>query len=179
MAGRETFLLGLIDDGDGLLWLDAVDETPRDTRRGPMNKRMIALLTSVASLPLVAVTAIGTAAPASANPGANCGAYPPGQTYGIRVSPGFAKVHRGAIVRLSARVFRGGENCSGRSVGFYRRYAGQLSFHLDTGFKGVTDADGLTSVPATVTRDFRYFGNYNNTPSTVGARSGAGLIQVG
>ena len=141
-----------------------------------MNKRMTALLTTLASLPLVAVTAVGTATPASAAPGANCGAYPPGQAYGMRVSPGYAKVNRGAIVRLSARVYRGGENCSGRSVGIYRRYAGQTQFHLD--FRLVTNADGLAETRTAVVRDFRFFGNYNSSASTVGARSAAGLVQV-
>ena len=141
-----------------------------------MNKRMIALLTTAASLPLAAAAALGTAAPASANPGSNCGAYPPGQAYGMRVSPGYAKVHHGAVVSLSARVFRGGENCSGRAVGFYRRYAGQSQFHLD--YRTVTDSDGLSSVAVTAVRDFRFYGNYNSSPSTIGARSPGALVQV-
>lgn len=141
-----------------------------------MNKRVTALLTTLASLPLVAVTAIGTATPASAAPGANCGAYPPGQAYGMRINPGYAKVHPGTIVRLSARVYRGGENCSGRAVGFYRRYAGQVLFHLD--FRTLTNADGLSEVRTAAVRDFRFFGNYNSSSNTIGARSPGGLVQV-
>ncbi|GAC1441318.1 MAG: hypothetical protein NVSMB55_08760 [Mycobacteriales bacterium] len=129
---------------------------------------------------MLAVTAVGAATPASAASGSDCGAYPPGQSYGMRISPGYAQVHPGAIVSLAARVYRGGDNCSGRAVGFYRRFAGQIQFHLD--YRAVTGstfpADGLATVRLAAVRDFRFFGNYNSSANTLGARSGGGLVQV-
>lgn len=147
-----------------------------------MNKRLTAVALAVASLPLTVVTTVATAGPATAAPGSNCGAYPPGQAYGIRRNPNYALVNRGAVVSLSARVFRGGENCSERRVGFYQRNRGASQFALPEANKTTTlnggTATGLAIVKVRANDDFRWFANYNSSASVIGARSSGALVQV-
>lgn len=153
-----------------------------------MNKRMTALFATVATLPLVAVTLIG-AAPASAQPGANCGAYPPGNAYGIRASTNgvplaVTRVRRGNTVLFTARVFRNGENCSGRSVVFFahgpREFNadGSAAYHVSA--RATTDADGLAVVTKTVTNSFRWYAAYQSDNGTgiASTRGGNRLVQA-
>lgn len=150
-----------------------------------MNKRVVALLTTLASLPLVAVTAVGTAAPATAGGAPSCaGLYPPGQAYGIRRSPSYAVVRKGTLVVLSGRLYRGSQNCPGLRVGFYKRGRGQTGFTLPPDHTATTSSRtddttlGLAHIASPANADFRWFANYNVSAVTVGANSGVGLVQV-
>jgi hypothetical protein len=141
-----------------------------------MNKRITALLTALASVPLVAVTAIGTATPAAA---ADCpNQYPPGNAYGLRISPRYALINEDAIVTLSTRLVRGPQECGpGLRVGFWVRLQGEGRFYLAR--RTTTDNRGLVVrqfFPGDT--DFRWFTDYNINAVTRGARSPWGLVQV-
>lgn len=135
--------------------------------------RLLALTAAIA--PLAALGIVG-AAPASAQPGSNCGSYPPGQAYGMRANVSGTIATRvtqrriGDSVALSARVFRGGENCSGRSVRFYvhgpREFNsdGSSRYHL-TG-TSTTDANGIAIVTRTVINSFRWYAEYSSDNGT-------------
>jgi hypothetical protein len=152
-----------------------------------MNKRITALLTTVASLPVVAMTLIG-AAPANAQPGANCGSYPPGQAYGIRattnhVAQTVTQVKKGGTVLFTARVFRGGENCSGRSVVFFVHGPGEFvngvpGYHVSA--RATTDANGIAVYSKTVLNSFRWYAAYQSDNGTgiVSTRGGDRLVQA-
>ncbi len=142
-----------------------------------MRRRFVALSTALATLPLAVVT--GTASPAVAAPGANCGDYPAGLAYQIRVSPAGRTVDPGSKVVLSARVLRNGEVCSGREVRFYTH--GPREFKIVNGRRlpayhlsgtDVTDGTGLASITVTSINDFRFFGSYNADNSINNATSG-------
>lgn len=141
-----------------------------------MNKRLTAFLTALASVPLLAVAAVGTATPAAA---ADCpNQYPPGNAYGLRISPSYARISPDSIVTLSTRLVRGPQECGpGLRVGFYVRQANRTSFYLAR--RTETDSRGLVVrrfFPGKT--DFRWYTQYNSSAVTVGARSGAGLVQV-
>jgi hypothetical protein len=124
----------------------------------------------------LAAAAIGFGAPAaSAAPGANCGAYPPGQMYGMRVSANNSKeravrVPIGQTVSLAARVYRGGENCSGRRVALFVHGPGEFAsngeaaYHL-SGY-ATTDAFGLARIDKTVINSFRWYFGYTSDNGT-------------
>ncbi|MCU1693572.1 MAG: hypothetical protein JWM64_2663 [Frankiales bacterium] len=135
-----------------------------------MNKRFGAIALAAASLP---VFALGTPAFAQAtpNPPANpCGNnYTNGRPFGLRTSPGAtasgrgvepsAKVARGSVIELTARLVRqdarGPEaHCGGRNVRFVTRSGGRSTDARAGG--GVTDTDGLVSSSKTVTAPFRF-----------------------
>lgn len=141
-----------------------------------MNKRITALLTAVASMPLVAATVVGTAAPAQA---ADCPRqYPPGNAYGLRISPAFARVNPDSIVTLSTRLVRGSQECGpGLRVGYFVRQQNRASFYLAR--SASTNSRGLVErqfFPGKT--DFRWYTNFNINAVTPGARSGVGLVQV-
>lgn len=152
----------------------------------------IRLLALTAALAPLAALSIATGAPASATPGPNCGDYPAGQAYGIRattnhVAQAVTQVPKGHTVLFTARVFRGGENCSGRTVGFYvhgpREFVtidGQRipAYHLSG--SAVTDGDGIAVLSKTVINSFRWYAAYNsdNGTGTASTRGGDRLIQA-
>jgi hypothetical protein len=148
--------------------------------------RLLALTAAIAPL---AALSIATGAPASAQPGANCGAYPPGNAYGIRatsnhVAQRVTPVRRGNSVLFTARVFRNGENCSGRSVSFFVHGPhefnadGSAAYHLSA--KATTDADGIAVYSKTVINSFRWYAAYQSDNGTgiVSTRGGDRLIQA-
>jgi hypothetical protein len=147
--------------------------------------RLLALTAAVAPL---AALAIGTGSPAMAQPGANCGAYPPGQAYGIRantnhITADVVRVRRGGTVLFTARVFRGGENCSGRSVVFFVHGPGEFvngvaAYHRSG--SAVTDGDGIAVLSRTVVNSFRWYAAYQSDNGTgiASTRGGNRLVQV-
>jgi hypothetical protein len=147
--------------------------------------RLIALTAAVAPL---AALMVGTGSPASAAPGPNCGSYPPGNAYGIRattnhVAQSVTRVRRGGSVLFTARVFRNGENCSGRSVQFFVHGPGEFTngvagYHLSA--TAVTDADGIAVVSKTVINSFRWYAAYTSDNGTgiASTRGGDRLIQA-
>jgi hypothetical protein len=161
-----------------------------------MKKSLSVLCAALASLPLVAV--MGTSSQA-ANP--NCGQYPPGRNFGMRVSPdprtaGGAPI---AVVKplntyitLSSRLFRNGQPCPHTPVQFY--FHGPTDFQVISGKRVpvyhahpavYTDSQGLATTSVKVINDFRWFADYNEDPtankaifSTQGARTdGLSLVQ--
>jgi hypothetical protein len=134
--------------------------------------RLLALVAATA--PLLALS-VATGSPATAQPGANCGAYPPGHAYGIRATTNHGPARtvtakRGNSVLLTARVFRNGENCSGRSVKFFvhgpNEFNGDGSprYHL-TG-SAVTDANGIAVLSRRVINSFRWYASYDSDNGT-------------
>jgi hypothetical protein len=131
----------------------------------------------------LAALMVGTGSPASAAPGANCGSYPPGNAYGIRASTNHSTartvtVKRGASVLFTARVFRNGENCSGRSVKFFVHGPGEAGYHLSAA--ATTDSTGLAVVTKTVTTSFRWYAAYtsDNGTGVASSRGADRLVQV-
>lgn len=157
-----------------------------------MRTRVTASLLAAAS---VSAALVAAAPPAAAQESTNptgrpsCSAYPARDgAYGMRVSPAFTpsrpfKVNRGARVTLAARVFRNGQPCPDRPIGFYARGPffirnGQKvvpPYHL-TG-KDVSNGLGLAYTTVTAINDFRFFANYNVNAVTVGARAFS-LVQI-
>lgn len=131
-----------------------------------------------------------TGSPASAEPGANCGSYPPGNAYGLRanvagtVGVRVTRVRTGGAVTLTARVFRNGEVCSGRKVGFWihgpREFYpdGTAKYHL-TG-TAVTDGNGIASITRTVSNSFRWYAEYSSDNGTgvASSRGADRLVQA-
>jgi hypothetical protein len=131
-----------------------------------------------------------TGSPASAEPGPNCGSYPPGNAYGLRanvagtVGVRVTRVAKGHTVVLTARVFRNGEVCSGRKVGFWihgpREFYpdGTPKYHL-TG-SAITDGRGIASISRTVINSFRWYAEYvsDNGTGVVNRRGADRLIQA-
>jgi hypothetical protein len=152
-----------------------------------MKKSIKSLCVAAGALPLVAVMGVSSA---SAQPGSNCGAYPPGNAYGMRVSVNgnnvvrSVKIEKGDDVVLGARVFRNGENCSGRSVKFYVHGPGEnnpdgsAKYHLSAIVP--TDETGLAEANKEVKNSFRWYATYtsDNGTGTVSTRGGDRLIQA-
>jgi hypothetical protein len=151
----------------------------------PVRTRLLALTAVGASL---AAVMVGGASPATAAPGSNCGAYPPGNAYGMRantngITARAVPVRLGNTVRLTVRVFRNGENCSGRSVRFYvhgpREFRnGVAAYHLSA--TAVTNADGLAVVTKRVINSFRWYAAYtsDNGTGTIDSRGADRLVQA-
>lgn len=95
-----------------------------------------------------------------------------GGSYGLRISPSYAKTGRTGSVTLSARLFQAGRNCqSGLRVGLYARGQGASTFHLSRVL--VSGDQGL--VATTYERpiaDFRWYVAY------AGVNGPSGLVQV-
>lgn len=152
-----------------------------------MRTRLLGLTAALA--PLMALS-IATGAPASAAPGANCGSYPPGNAYGLRaniagtVGVRVTRVKKGNTVTMTARVFRNGEVCSGRKVGFWihgpREFYsdGSPKYHL-TG-TATTDGNGIASLSRTVINSFRWYADYvsDNGTGVVNTRGADRLVQA-
>jgi hypothetical protein len=147
--------------------------------------RLLALTAAVAPL---AALMIGTGSPAMAAPGANCGSYPPGSAYGIRantngVTARVVTVKKGKTVRFTARVFRNGENCSGRLVRFYvhgpREFSNGVALYHQSG-QATTNADGLAIITKTVVNNFRWYAAYasDNGTGTASSRGADRLVQA-
>ncbi len=144
-----------------------------------MNKRFTAIAVTVASLPLAALAA---ATPATAV--APCdGVYPPGQAYGLHLSPTYLRVHKNSTVTLGTRLIRGNYQCDNDNVGWWAR--GRTDnphvFHLSR--KGVTGEVGLAGGGLDYQNyvaqdDFRYFTNFVKPANTLQAVSPAGLVQT-
>jgi hypothetical protein len=141
-----------------------------------VGKRFTAISVALATLPLAVLTA--TTSPAIAEPGPNCGAYPAGLAYQIRVSrtPG-GKVGRNSPVTLFARVLRNGEICSQRNVRFYTHGPSPAEFKVENGRRlpiyhlsgsDTTDSTGLARLTVTSINDFRFFASYNMTSAENG-----------
>jgi hypothetical protein len=147
--------------------------------------RLLALTAAVAPL---AALMIGTGSPALAAPGPNCGSYPAGQSYGIRantnhITAEVVTVHKGATVLFTARIFRGGENCSGRLVVFFVHGPGEFvngvaAYHRSG--SAVTDGDGIAVLSKTAVNSFRWYAAYTSDNSTgiVSTRGGNRLVNV-
>jgi len=141
-----------------------------------MKKRFTAILTAAASIPMAAVLSTATAAPAAA---ADCpNQYPPGNAYGLRISPRYALINEDSIVTLSTRLVRGPQECGpGLRVGFWVRRQGEGAFYLAR--RTTTDNRGLVVrqfFPGDT--DFRWYTDFNINAVTRGARSPWGLVQV-
>ena len=151
-----------------------------------MRIRSLALAAVGASL---ATVMIGPA-PAIAEPGPNCGSYPPGNAYGLRANVGgtvgvrVTRVPTGESVTLTARVFRNGETCSGRKVGFWihgpREFYpdGTPKYHLSG--TATTNADGIASITRTVSNSFRWYADYvsDNGTGVASSRGADRLIRA-
>lgn len=141
-----------------------------------MKTRVTALLTALASIPVATVVAVGTATPAAA---ADCpNQYPPGNAYGLRISPRFASIQEDSVVTLSTRLVRGPQECGpGLRVGFWVRLQNRPSFYLARATQ--TDGRGLVVrnfFPGST--DFRWYTDFNVNAVTKGAVSPWGLVQV-
>lgn len=148
-----------------------------------MRNRLLALTAIAAPLAAVALSA-----PASAQPGSECGAYPPGNAYGLRGSHNGSSarhitVPKGGNVDLAARVFRNGENCSGRSVTLFvhgpRDFNrdGSPAYHV-SGY-ATTDSFGLAHVNKTVSTSFRwYFGYTSDNGTGIATNRGADMLVI-
>ncbi|MBK5306425.1 MAG: hypothetical protein JJD92_07035 [Frankiaceae bacterium] len=151
-----------------------------------MRTRLLALSAVGASL---AAVMVGGASPATAQPGANCGAYPPGNAYGIRantngITARVVQVRTGSTVRFTARVFRNGENCSGRRVVFFvhgpREFNADGSSAYHASASAITDNTGLAVVIKTVSNSFRWYAGYSSDNGTgiASTKGGDRLIQA-
>lgn len=141
-----------------------------------MRKRFTAILTATASLPMAAVLSAATAAPAAA---ADCpNQYPPGNAYGLRISPSSAVIEEDSVVTLSTRLLRGPQECGpGLRLGYWVRLQNRPSFYLAR--VASTDPRGLVSRTfAPGKNDFRWYTDFNINAVTRGARSPWGLVQV-
>ena len=141
-----------------------------------MNKRITALLTAVASIPVAAAVSVATATPAAA---ADCpNQYPPGNAYGLRISPRYAAIQEDSVVTLSTRLVRGPQECGpGLKVGFWVRLQNRSKFYLARATE--TDSRGLVVrdfFPGDT--DFRWYTDFNINAVTRGAVSPWGLVQV-
>lgn len=164
-----------------------------------MDKRIGALALAISSLPLVVMSAGSASAQQGPPAGRPCAASPgyqptAGDAFVLATSPKpsrgagrqgdtAVRVARGAEVALSARLKRGAANgpqkeCPGERVGFYTRDRGQSQYVLIRGTNVVTDSRGLVFASKIARDDFRFFGNYNTAPTTIGARSGTTLVQT-
>jgi hypothetical protein len=146
-------------------------------------------LLALAAVAPLALLAVGIGSPASAAPGPNCGDYPAGQRYQIRASTNHSTartvtVAKGSTVSLTARVLRGNENCSGRSVSFFLHGPGEFNadgssaYHL-TG-KATTNADGIAILQKKAVNNFRWYASYASDNGTgIASSKGADrLVQV-
>jgi hypothetical protein len=133
-------------------------------------KKLTALAVAAVSAPL----AIGiTASPAQA---AVCdGVYPPGQAYGLRISPSYAKVKKGAALQLFTRLVRGNQECPGERVGWYTRGKGGTIYRLSRAT--TTQGRGLVAQTYIVGNDFRWFTDHLRNNARV-AQSPGGLVQI-
>lgn len=155
-----------------------------------MRKRFTALTVALATLPMAAVMAVTTAAPATAAPGPNCGAYPSGQAFGMAVSQTAQQIRKGGSVTLLVTLTRGGEACSGKSVNFYVHgftdwsrwstcHGSVTGACSDNKFiehysgSAVTDGNGVArKTYSNVQSDFRWMGfYYTNYSQAVHART--------
>lgn len=141
-----------------------------------MNKRFTAILTAAASIPMAAVLSTAVASPAAA---ADCpNQYPPGNAYGLRISPRTAVIGEDSIVTLSTRLVRGPQECGpGLKVGFWVRLQNTSRFYLARSTQ--TDSRGLVVrqfFPGDT--DFRWYTDFNINAVTRGAASPWGLVQV-
>lgn len=141
-----------------------------------MKTRLTAILTAAASIPMAAVLSTATASPAAA---ADCpNQYPPGNAYGLRISPRYAAIQEDSVVTLSTRLVRGPQECGpGLKVGFWVRLQNRPSFYLARATE--TDSRGLVVrnfFPGST--DFRWYTDFNINAVTKGAVSPWGLVQV-
>lgn len=161
------------------------------------------LVPGVAALAALSLAALTTGAPsASAASGPNCGSYPAGQSYTMRssqtplttitsVGTHITVIKHGASVTLGIRLLRGGEACSGKSVGFYAHGVADFdanhnaTYHLSRVL--TTDSTGLIHTTYTNRQsDFRWFGDFKINPlinhgvsNATGAKgTGQDLVQV-
>ena len=118
-----------------------------------------------------------TAPPTTAPPTTAPPAGPDTRGYALRISPEYIRVKPGTAITLSTRLVRtDGQHVPGKAVGFYTRGKGGTTFALSR--RTTTDDDGLSYGFFTVRADFRFYTNFNLTPTTIGARSTGGLVQV-
>jgi hypothetical protein len=154
-----------------------------------VRKRITAFTVALATLPMAAVMAV-SAAPATAEPGPNCGSYPSGQAFGMAVSQTARQIRQGGSVTLLVTLTRGGEACSGKSVNFYVHgftdwsrwddchgsVTGRCSdnkFIEHYSGSAITDGNGVAKKTYTnVQADFRWMGfYYTNYSQALRARS--------
>lgn len=138
-----------------------------------MNKRITAILTAAASIPMAAVLSTVAATPASAE----CvNQYPPGNAYGLRISPSYALIPEDSVITLSTRLVRGPEECGpGLRVGYWVRQQNRASFYLarrtDTGNRGLVTRQFFPG-----STDFRWYTDHVSGSGRVTSRWG--LVQV-
>ena len=138
-----------------------------------MKKRFTAILTAAASIPAAAV--LSTVAPSPA--AADCvNQYPPGNAYGLRISPSYALIPEDSIITLSTRLVRGPQECGpGLRVGFWVRQQNRASFYLAR--RTETDSRGLVTrsfFPGST--DFRWYTDHVSGSGRTSSRWG--LVQV-
>lgn len=136
-----------------------------------MTKRSVALALAAIAAPMIVAAG---AAPAAAA-GVCDGVYPPGQAYGLRRSPVYAQVNKGARLSLSTRLVRADKECNGERVGFYTRGRGAKSFHLSR--TADVNGRGLATQTYTVSDDFRWFTDFSVAGARL-AQSAPALVQL-
>ena len=141
-----------------------------------MKKRFTAILTAAASIPAAAVLSTVAASPASAGDCFN--QYPPGNAYGLRISPAFATIEEDSVVSLSTRLVRGNQECGpGFRIGYWVRLQNRPSFYLAR--RTESNSRGLVTRPFFPgSTDFRWYTSFDINAVTPGARSRWGLVQV-
>lgn len=118
-----------------------------------------------------------TAPPTTRPPTTPTTTAPVAPGFALRISPEYLRVKAGTTVALSTRLVRGDmSHVPGKAVGFFTRSRGGSTFALSR--RTVTDDDGLSYGFFRVADDFRWYTNYNVSPTTVGARSTGGLVQI-
>lgn len=133
-----------------------------------MNKRLGAVL--VASTAVAASFAV-TAPPAAA---AVCGSYPPGQSFTLNRAPFSGAVAAGTIVGTRGTLRRGGQACSGFTLGFYTQRAGEANYRLSG--RGVTSTSGSVRNSVQINKNTRFF--YNLSAGAASVRSGVTQLTI-
>ena len=119
-----------------------------------MNKRLAA--GALAAATAASVLGVAGAAPAQA---AQCGAYPPGQSYVLTSAPGSARVLKGTVVSLRGTLRRGGQPCVGLPIALYTRPFSQPVYRNKGAISSSTTGSVRPALP--VGESVRYFFNLN------------------